>query len=252
MTAFALALKDPAAPPEAAAGFLVNAGAADKDAAREFVRRNPGFLGRALTREAAEKLRAAAAAAGLATALFDEEEVKLPPLPLRAARLEPKGTGFEVQAGGAIVFMKYEDVRLIAAAAYDAPLPPPSQEALKASIFDGIRRLAGLPGYEPALSEPPKDTFFRADIVMADNTRLLLEPEALDFSALGPSRSHSSLVNFRALLDALSAPAFKAARNAFLLAFLASKPITGMKTAGPDACDTALSLLLLLIEKREG
>lgn len=251
MSVFALALKDPAAPPEAAAAFLASAGFSDKDAAREFVRRNPGFLGRSLTLEAAEKLRAAATAAGLATALFDEGELNPPPLPLRAARLEPKGTGFNVQAGGAIVFMKYEDVRLIAAAAYDAPVPPPSQEALKASIFDGVRRLAGLPGYEPALSEPPKDTFFRADLVMADGTRLLLEPEGLDFSALGPSRSHSSLVNFRALLDALSAPAFKAVRNAFLLTFLASKPIAAMKTAGPEACDTALSLLLLLIAKRE-
>ncbi len=250
MSGFALALKDPAAPPEAAAGFLSDSGFADKDAAREFVRRNPGFLGRALTPEAAEKLKAAADAAGLASALFDEEELKPPPLPLRAARLEPKGTGFNVQAGGAIVFMKYEDIRLIAAAAYDAPVPPASQEALKASVFEGIRRLAGLPGYEPALSEPPKDTFFRADVVMADGTRLLLEPETLDFSALGPARTHSSLVNFRTLLDALSAPAFKAAKNAFLLTFLASKPIAAIKTAGPDACDTALSLLLLLTSKR--
>jgi len=250
VSAFALAFRDPAADPAAAAAFLANAGVADKDAAREFVRRNPGFLGRALSTEAAEKLRAAAAAAGLTTALFDEEAIGLPPVPLRAARLELKVTGFEVQAGGAIVFMKYEDIRLIAAAAYDAPVPPPSQGALKASIFDGVRRLAGLPGYEPALKAPPRETFFRADIVMADGTRLLLEPEGLDFSPLGPSRSHSSLVNFRALLDALSAPAFKAAKNAFLRSFLASKPIAAMKAAGPDACDTALSLLLLLTSKR--
>lgn len=253
MSLFALALKDPAADPAPAAALLASCAAMNGGAARTFLRRNPGFLGRALTLEAAEALKSAADSVGLVTALFSEDDIRLPPPPLKVSKIEPKGSGFYAFAGDERFFFKYEDVRLIAAAAYDAPVPPPSQEALKASVFEGVRRLAGLPGYEPADGEPGKETYFRADIMAGTENgtvRLLLEPENLDFSALGPSLSHSSLVNFRTLLDTLSAPAFNAARNAFLTAFLASKPVAAMKTAGPEACDTGLSLLLLLTSKR--
>jgi len=252
---FALARADAAAGPEAAAELLAAGGSLSRDAVRDFLRRNPGFLGRSLTRDGAEKLKAAAAAAGIECALFAEEDIVLPPVPLKALKIDPKGAGFYAQAGGALTFIKYEDIILIAAAAYDAPVPPPSQEALRTGIFEGIRRLAGLPGWQPVSAQPPKETFFRADLLIASESgpvRLLLEPENLDFSPLGPGRSPSSLVNFRALLDTLSAPAFKAAKNAFLLAFLAGRPLAPLKTAGPEACDLGLSLMILLADKKPG
>lgn len=254
MSLFALALKDPAADPAAAYAFLCGGAGLSRDAALLFQRGNPGFLGRALPADGAEKLRSAAAAAGLQTALFAEEDLPLPPTPLKVAKIDCKPTGFYVQAAGAVTFVKNEDVLLAAAWAWDAPVPPPSQEALKASVFEGIRRLAGLPGYEPR-RDPPRDTFFRADLVAAAEegpVRLLLAPENLDFSPLGARREHSSLINFRLLLDAITAPAFKAARNGTLNAFLAGRPLAPFKAAGPEACDAGLSLLLLLTKEKAG
>lgn len=254
MSQFALALLDPSADPAAAVAFLRDSAGLRRDEALGFQRRNPGFLGRSLDAAAAERLRTAAAAAGLRTALLAETSLLPPPEPLKAAKIDPKPTGFYIQAGGAITFVRNEDVSLIAAWAWDAPLPPPSQEALEASIFEGIRRMAGLPGYEPR-QEPPKETFFRADIIVASAEgpiRLLLAPESLDFSPLGPKREHSSLLNFRLLLDAIAAPAFNAARNGALNAFLAGRPLAPHKTAGPEACDAGLSLLMLLTKEKAG
>ncbi len=254
MSLFAVALRDPAADPAAASAFLCAAGGLTRDSALDFQRRSPGFLGRSLPAAEAERLRAAAAAAGLETALFAETDLLAPPEPLKAAKIDPKPTGFYAQAAGAITFVKNEDVSLIAAWAWDAAVPPQSHEALKASVFEGIRRLAGLPGHEPR-RDPPRDTFFRADILAASEQgplRLLLAPESLDFSPLGPKREHSSLLNFRLLLDAMAAPAFKALRNGALNAFLAGRPLAPFKTAGPEACDAGLSLLALLAKEKAG
>lgn len=254
MSLFAVALRDPAADPGAASAFLCASAGLRRDEVLDFQRRNPGFLARSVAAAEAEKIRTAAAAAGLQTALFAETDLTPPPAGLKAAKLDPKPTGFYVQAAGAVTFVKNEDISLVAAWAWDAPVPPPSQEALKASVFEGIRRLAGLPGHEP-LRQPPKETFFRADVI-ADSPegqlRLVLAPENLDFSPLGPKREHSSLLNFRTLLDAVSAPAFKAARNAALNAFLAGRPLAPHKAAGPEACDAGLSLLLLLAKEKAG
>ncbi len=251
MNAFALALKSAAAEPLTALPFLVSAGGYKKDPARAFLRRQPGFLGRNLTLEAAKSLKAAADAASLETVLFSEEDIKFPPAPLKAVKIEPKGSGFYAHAGGDPAFVKYEDINIIAAAAYDKPAAPTAAADLKPGVFDGIMRLAGVETYRPASRQPPKETFFRADIIAGNGAmRLLLEPESLDFSPLGPGRSHSSLTNFRTLLDTLAAPAFHAAKNAFLQAFLAGRPLTQLKVAGPEAADIELSRLLLLTSKR--
>lgn len=254
MSLFALALKDPSADPAKAYAFLCAAAGLSRDAALLFQRRNPGFLARALGAAGAEALRAAAAAAGLETALFAEDSLVPPPAPLRAAKLDPKPTGFYVQAAGAVTFVRYEDISLLAAWAWDAPLPPASPAEFKAGVFEGVLRLAGLGGAEPR-RDPPRDTFFRADIIAASPEgplRLLLAPENLDFSPLGPKREHSSLLNFRLLLDAVAAPAFKAARNGALNAFLAGRPLAAHKAAGPEACDAGLALLLLLTKEKAG
>jgi len=251
MNTFALALKKYDIEAPEAAAFLAAAGGYEKDSAREFVRRQPGFLGRDLTLEEAKTLKEAAQAAGLETALFSEDDIKAPPVPLKVLKIDPKGSGFYVTAGGAVTFVKYEDISVLAAAAYDKPAAPLSAEDLKPGVFDGILRLAGLETYRPVTKLPPKETFFRADIIAENGAlRLLLEPENLDFSPLGPARSHTSLINFRALLDTLSAPAFHAARNAFLQAFLAGRALTPLKVSGPQAADTDLSRLLLLTTKR--
>ncbi|MEI7529325.1 MAG: hypothetical protein WCK76_10310 [Elusimicrobiota bacterium] len=244
MSVYAVALKDPAAPPLAAAGFLAGTGEYSKDSAREYLRRQPGFLGRRLTLEAAVGLRAQAAAAGLEAMLLDEAAIPVPP-PLSPVKIELKGTGFYFTAAAAVEFVPYEAVTVLAAGAYDAPVEPLNLAALKASVFMKIRdSVLGTPEMSTA-ARAPLETFFRADIVAGEGRlRLLLEPEKLDFSPLGAERGQASLANFRTLLGKLAAPAFGAAKNAFLRAFLAGEPLALLKLASPEACDLELARLL--------
>lgn len=249
MSSYALALKDPAAEILAPAAFLAGVKGYDRESARNFLRARPGFLGRHLQLEAARGLAAAAAAAGFETILVEETAIPAPPRPIEADRIEPKGSGFEARAGGALTFIPYEAVTIFSAAAFDAVTLPDTIQALKPGLFEKLARLVGEP--PPPPPAPQRETFFRADIIFGEEQlRLLLKPEKLDFSPLGPARSPSSLVNFRALLGTLSAPCFKTARNAFLQAFIAGRPLTPLKVAGPEAADLELSRLLLLTTKR--
>jgi hypothetical protein len=250
--ACAVALRDPAAAPLAPAGFLAARGYG-KDAARTLMRSQPGFLGRALTLEAARELAGAASAAGLETLLVREADIPAPLPAIKVLKLEPGAGGFTVQAGGALKEIPYASVSLIAAAAFDAPAPRPSLEALERSLFVKLMRLAGAETPAPATDLGPMETFFRADLIAEDGAlRLLLEPENMDFSPLGPGRSHSSLVNFRALLAALAASCAGAVQNAFLVAFLANRPLAPYKLASAEACETSLSRLLLAASRRAG
>lgn len=249
MSTYALTLKDPAAEILAPAAFLAGVKGYDRESARNFLRAQPGFLGRNLQLEAARGLAAAAAAAGFETLLVEETAIPAPPRPIEADRIEPKGSGFEARAGGALTFIPYEAVTIFSAAAYDAVTLPDNLQALKPGLFEKLARLVGEP--PPPTPTPQRETFFRADIIFGEERlRLLLKPEKLDFSPLGPARSPSSLVNFRALLDTLSAPCFKTARNAFLQAFIAGRPLTPLKISSPEAADQELSRLLLLTTKR--
>ena len=144
MSLFAVALKDHAAPPLAALPFLAGVKDFNRASAREVLRRQPGFLGRALSLEAAGELRASAAAAGFETMLVQEEEVPAPPPPLRTVKIELKGNGLYSTAAGAVEFIPYGEIQLLSAGAFDAPVPPVTMEALKDSLFLKIR--ASLPG----------------------------------------------------------------------------------------------------------
>ena len=261
MSTYALALKDAAAELLAPSAFLAGVKGYDRESARNFLRAHPGFLGRNLQLEAARELAAGASAAGFETLLVEETAIPAPPHPIEADRIEPKGNGFQARAGGALTFIPYETVTIFSAAAYDAVTLPDTLQALKPGLFEKLARLVGEP--PPPLPAPQRETFFRADIIFAierqrhplsgsehsERLRLLLKPEKLDFSPLGPARSPSSLVNFRALLDTLSAPCFKTARNAFLQAFIAGRPLTPLKISSPEAADQELSRLLLLLPK---
>ena len=85
MSLFAVALRDPAADPAAASAFLCASAGLRRDEALDFQRRNPGFLARSVAAAEAEKLRTAADAAGLRTALFAETDLTPPPAGLMAA-----------------------------------------------------------------------------------------------------------------------------------------------------------------------
>ncbi|MBI4352167.1 MAG: hypothetical protein HY550_12090 [Elusimicrobia bacterium] len=262
MSLYALAIKKASTELLAPAIFLAGVRGYNRDSARSFLRSQPGFLGRNLQPEAARELAAAAAQAGFETMLIAETGVRVPPHPIEADRLELKGNGFNARAGGAITFVPYESVTVLSAAAYDAFTVPDTVQAMEPGVFEKMARLAG--AEPPKAPAPRRETFFRADIIWglerqrhlpsggerSERLRLLLRPENLDFSPLGPARSPASLSNFRALLDTLSAPCFKAARNAFLEAFLAGRPLTPLKVSGPEAADIELSRLLLLTARR--
>ncbi|MDO8803181.1 MAG: hypothetical protein Q7R35_02010 [Elusimicrobiota bacterium] len=249
MSLYAIALKEAAAEPLAPAAFLSAVKGYTRDSARSFLRAQPGFLGRNLQLEAARELAAAAAQAGFDTMLIAETEVPAPPHPIESDWIEPKSNGFNARAAGALTFISYDSITVFSAAAFDAPAAADNISALKPGLFEKIARLAGIP--VPPVPAPPRETFFRADIIGGEERlRLLLKPENLDFSPLGPARSHSSLVNFRALLDAISAPAFKAVKNRFLQAFISSQPLTALKVASPEAADAELARLLILTSTR--
>lgn len=245
MSTYALALKKAAAEPLAPAAFLSGREGYNKDSARDFLRAQPGFLGRNLQLETARELAAAAAEAGFEIMLVEETRIPALPFSIVPDKIEPKGNGFYARAGGALTFIAYDSITVFSAAAFDVLTVPDTIQALEPGLFGKIASLAGIP--PPEVPAPHRETFFRADIIGGeDRLRLLLKPENLDFSPLGPARSHSSLVNFRALLDTLSAPAFKAVKNHFLQAFISSLPLTTLKVASPEAADTELARLILL------
>ena len=249
-SAFAVALKDPAAEPLAAAAFLSALKGYTRDSARAFLQRQPGFLGRGLTLDAARALKTAAAAAGFATVLSAEEDIPCPPPAVKALKLEPKAAGFTVLAGGTATFVSFESVTLFTAAAFDAPVPPADLNALGSGLFRKIRRLAAFPSFAP-VPVPPRETFFRADVICeGGRLRLLLEPETLDFSPLGADRSLSSFENYKKLLHRVSGPCFHAVKNHFLSALLSGLPLTPLKLSSPEACDLEISRLLLVTPQR--
>jgi hypothetical protein len=228
--------------------FLASRPGGDRDKARTFLRANPGFVARRLAYEAAMELRAAAAAAGLDAGVTAEEDLPVPPPAARPVKVELAGTGFTATTAATRDFYPFESVRVICAGAYDAETAPLNLDGAKAGIIAELReKFFGPPAV--ALSAPPRDTFFRADLVLEGGLRLLLEPEKLDFSPLGADRAPSALANFRLLLGRLAAPCFGALRNAFVPAFLASRPLAPHKAASAAACDTALARLLLLARR---
>jgi hypothetical protein len=248
---YALALEEPSAEPLAALAFLTAAEGYTKDSARAFLRAQPGFLGRGLALEEAKELKAAALAAGFKTVLAAETDIPALTPALKVSKLEFRDTGFSFEAGGAIHTLDFGSVAFLTAAAFDAPAPPLNLDAIKKdAIFDKIMTLAGDPPFQPITAAGARETFFRAYIIAGGGQlRLLLDPAELDFSPLGPSRSHSSLVNFRELLKRLAACCPKAVGNAFLSAFLENKPVSQLKLADAGACEVELSRLLLVTPK---
>lgn len=245
MTQYAALLKDPLAQLLAPESFLSGRPGFGRDSAQRFLRANPGFLGRNLPLEAARELSEAAGLAGFETLLVPEGELPAPPKDMPAEKIEVKGNGFSARLPGAVVFVPYDSITVIAAAAWDAEARPDTVQALAPGLFAKIAALAGAP--LPPVPAAPKETFFRADVIGGEGPlRLTLRPETLDFSPLGPARSPSSLINFRLLLDNLAAPSFGAVRNSLLTAFLASVPLAPHKFASPEAADLSLSRLLLL------
>ncbi len=246
MSLYALPLKDPAAEPLAPAEFLRSAQGLSPEAARDFLAANPGYLARGIRPGPAKALDEAAGRAGFPALLVAEEDLPAVPRPLPAARVSPREGGFEAALPGTSVFVPYDSIRVLCAWAWDAAAVPDTAEALKPELAARLAALAGLK--PPPPPSPAKDTFFRADIVAdaPEASRIVLRPETLDFSPLAPARSYSSLANFRLLLDALSAPAFAAVKGPFLPAFLASRPLAGLKAASEEAADAGLSRLILL------
>lgn len=244
MSLYAVILKDPAAPLGAAVPFLAGLKGQGRAAAAAFARGNPGFLGRSLLLEPARALASAAAASGFATIIAAEADLPAPPAELAAVKIEPGEGGFHVRTPAALTFIPYETVTIFSAAAWDAAYLPDTLQALKPGLFARIAALAGA-----ELPPPPaqtRETFFRADIIGGEvPLRVVLRPEALDFSPLGPARRPSSLENFRTLLSKLAAPCFQAVKNDFLHAFLAGRQLAGLKVASPEAADLELSRLLL-------
>jgi hypothetical protein len=244
---YAVLLCDPAAEPLAPLHFLAGLKGWNRDSARTFLLRQPGFLGRALTREAAAALTSDAAAAGFLAAIADEGSLPAPPPPVKVLKLSPGEDGFEVVTGGVLKTVAYATVTILAASAYDAHLPPPNMDALKDSLIDKLMRLTGTPAFSPVSEKGAKETFFRADI-LAENgdLRLLLEPENMDFSPLGLARAHSNLENFKTLLGRLAPRCPGAVSTPFLAALLANRPLAALKPSSPEACDAALSRLMFL------
>ncbi|MDA8243611.1 MAG: hypothetical protein M0025_05775 [Elusimicrobia bacterium] len=245
MTAYALLLSDPAAEPLSPLPFLSTEGGLSTEDARAFLRHNPGFLARNAPFEPASRLSAAAAAAGLRALLVPETELPAPPPALQAEKIVPAGAGIQVSGAAFSVFIPFDGITVLSAAAYDAEYLPDTLQAVKTGLAARLASLAGVP--PPPAPGRVMETYFRADLVGGDGQlRLLLRPEALDFSALAGKPSPSSLQNFRRLLEELSSQAFRAARNAFLPAFLAGKPLARLKIASPEAAEAELSRLLLL------
>ncbi|MDA8130225.1 MAG: hypothetical protein M0011_01845 [Elusimicrobia bacterium] len=245
MTVYALILSDPAAEPLAPLAFLSSQEGLSPEDARSFLRKNPGFLARNAPLERARGLSAAAAAAGFPALLVPETELPALPPTLQTEKISPAGAGIQASGAAFSVFIPFDSITVLSAAAYDAEYLPDTLQALKQGLAAKLASMAGAP--PPSARNRVRETFFRADVVSGEGPlRLLLRPEALDFSAFAGKPAPSSLQNFRALLQQLSAQAFRARKNAFLAAFLAGRPLAALKTASPEAADTELSRLLLL------
>lgn len=244
MSRYALPLRDPAAAPQAAAAFLGGSKGRTQDSARLFLQANPGFLGRDLALEPARALAAQAAAAGLDTMLVAETDLPAPPPAAVAEKVEFKSGGFQVKTASFSEFIPYDTVAILAASAYLAAPAPRGRADLKPPLLYKLAVMAGLPAPEPP--QPRLETFLRADLIGGSAPlRLLLKPEALDFSAL-PSRAPSSEANFRTLLGELAANSLKAVRNYALGAITASAPLAPLKLASAEAADLELARLLLI------
>jgi len=243
VSGFAVALTAAEAHPGPAAEFLARRPGFSLRSAREQLRRSPGFLGRALTLNAAAELRSAAEAAGLPCAIFPEEELGDLPAPLKPGALLPGPSGFKFFSGNAPVFVNYSQITALSVACWDAPPPASGHAALLPGLFRRLLEAAGANRLPPP-ARGPLETHLRADLVTAAGLRLLLEPESLDFSGLA-GRGPSAAANFRALLRELSGRTPGARRNLFLGAFLEGRDLAPLKLSGPDAADLDLARLLL-------
>lgn len=241
MSLYAVALKAAEVPTLAPAPVLAAAGQSSGEAAA-FLRANPGFLGRRLPLAEARALAADADKAGFPTLIAAEADLPAPPPAVFPEKIEIADDGFYATAAGARLFVPYDSLTLIAAAAYEAPVEPATLPAFKAGLFSRLYALAGR--RPPELPLPARDTFLLADI-LAGPLRLRLKPDDLDFSPLGRELSLSSEANFRKLLGEIAARAFRAAGSACLAALLAGRPLGPLRYSGAEACDEALTRLLL-------
>jgi len=243
VSGFAVALTAAEAHPGPAAEFLAARPGFSLRSAREQLRSSPGFLGLALTLEAAAALRADAEAAGLPCAIFPEEELRRLPAPIKPGAILAGPSGFEFFSGAEPVLAEYAQVTAFAAYGWDAPPPASGHAALRPGLFRRLLEAAGANRLPPP-ARGPLETYLRADLVTAAGLRLLLEPESLDFSGLA-GRGPSAAGNFQALLRELSGRTPGARRNLFLGAFLEGRDLAPLKLSGPDAADLDLARLLL-------
>lgn len=243
MSLYAVALKALQVPTLAPAPALAAAGKSTEEAAA-FLRANPGFLGRRLPLAAARALAETAALAGWPALIAAEADLPAPPVAIFPERIEISDDGFYASAAGARLFIPYDSVTVISASAYEAPVGPATPQALKAGLLARIAELAGRSGQET----PPtaRETFLLADIIAGPGPlRLRLKPEDLDFSPLGRELSPSADTNFSKLLGEIAARSFRAAGSACLAALLAGRPTGPLRYSGAEACDAALTRLLL-------
>lgn len=243
MSLYAVALKAVTVPTLDPAPVLTAAGKSPEEAAA-FLRSYPGFLGRRLPLDQARALAETAALAGWPALIAAEAGLPAPPPPVFPEKIEIADDGFYATAAGARLFIPYDSVTVIAAAAYEAPAETATLPALKAGLFSRLYALAGRP--LPPAPAPPSETRLLADIIGGtEPLRLRLKPEDLDFSPLGRELSLSSEVNFRKLLEEITARSFKAAGSACLAALRSGRPLRPLRYSGAGACDEALTRLLL-------
>ena len=243
MSLYAVALKAAAAPTLAGAPVLTAAGKSP-DEAEAFLRANPGFLGRRLPLAEARALADAAAAAGLPALIAAEAALPAFPPAVFPEKIEIADDGFYAAAAGRRLFVPYDSVTVISAAAYEAPVEPATLSALKPGLLARITELAGR--RPPDFPAPARETRLLADIIGGPGPlRLRLRPEDLDFLPLGRELSPSADANFRNLLGEIAARAFRAAGSACLAAMVKGGPLGPLRYAGAEACDEALTRLLL-------
>ena len=243
MSLYAVALKAPAVPTLAPAPALAAAGRSPDEAAA-FLRSYPGFLGRRLPLAEARALAETAALAGWPALIAAEADLPAFPPSVFPEKIEIADDGFYAAAAGARLFVPYDSVTVIAAAAYEAPVEPATLQALKAGLLVRITALAGR--RPPELPLPARETRLLADIIGGPGPlRLRIKPEDLDFSPLGRELSPSADANFRKLLGEIAGRSFRAAGSACLAALLAGRPLGPVRYGGANACDEALTRLLL-------
>ena len=118
------------------------------------------------------------------------------------------------------------------------------RDKLENGLLARIPELAGR--RPPDFPAPARETRLLADIIGGPGPlRLRLRPEDLDFLPLGRELSPSADANFRNLLGEIAARAFRAAGSACLAAMVKGGPLGPLRYAGAEACDEALTRLLL-------